>query len=50
MRVTERANELGRSRGALHDHLRTLERRREVVEEQNGYRLSLPFLDIAVRI
>lgn len=45
--VTDLANELGHSKSTIHSHLRTLEERKIIVREGNGYRLSLRFLDMA---
>ncbi|WP_435180914.1 IclR family transcriptional regulator [Halorussus sp. AFM4] len=47
MGVTELADELGHSKSTIHSHLRTLEDRKMIVREEDGYRLSLGFLDIA---
>lgn len=44
--VTELSNHLGLSTSAVHTHLRTLERRGFVVEEELTYRPSLQFLGI----
>ncbi len=44
--VTALADELGRSKGSVHDHLTTLERLGYVVSEDGTYRLGLKFLDV----
>lgn len=48
--VTELANELGHSKSTIHSHLRTLEERKILVREGDGYRLSLRFLDMATHV
>ncbi len=45
--VTEIAEELGHSKSTVHSHLRTLEDRKLLVKEDDGYRLSLKILDMA---
>ncbi|UHQ98809.1 IclR family transcriptional regulator (plasmid) [Natrinema zhouii] len=46
-RVTEIANEIGISKGTVHCHLATLEENGYVINEGNGYKLGLRFIDIA---
>ncbi|WP_435320999.1 IclR family transcriptional regulator [Haloarchaeobius sp. TZWSO28] len=48
--VTDVANELGHSKSTIHSHLRTLEERQILVREEDGYRLSLRFLDMATHV
>ena len=48
--VTEIADELSHSKSTVHSHLRTLEDRRMIVREEEGYRLSLKFLDMATHV
>ncbi|MFC6863990.1 IclR family transcriptional regulator [Halomicroarcula sp. GCM10025817] len=48
--VTEIANDLGHSKSTVHSHLRTLEKRRVLVREGDGYRLSLRIIDMATRV
>lgn len=48
--VTEIADELGHSKSTVHSHLRTLEERKILVRERDGYRLSLRFLDMATHV
>lgn len=45
-RVTELANELGMSKGAVHSHLATLEQNEHVVKEGDHYRLGLRYLQL----
>ncbi|MEY7848394.1 IclR family transcriptional regulator [Natrarchaeobius sp. A-rgal3] len=45
--VTELAEELGHSKSTIHSHLRTLEERKILVRDGDGYRLSLRVLDMA---
>lgn len=49
-RVTEIANHLGHSKSTIHRHLSTLESNHLIVKEDNQYRLSLRFLDIAAHV
>jgi IclR family KDG regulon transcriptional repressor len=48
--VTELAEELDHSKSTIHSHLQTLERRKILVREGDGYRLSLRILDMANRV
>lgn len=48
--VTELADELGLSKGSVHNHLVTLERLGVVVSTDGQYRLGLGFLDIGVSV
>ncbi|WP_207592370.1 IclR family transcriptional regulator domain-containing protein [Halomontanus rarus] len=48
--VTELANELGHSKSTIHSHLRTLEERKILVRDGDGYRLSLRILDMAADV
>lgn len=50
MGVTEVATDLGHSKSTIHSHLRTLEERRILVRDEDGYRLSLRFLDMATHV
>ncbi len=43
--VTEIANHVGRSKGAVHNHLSTLHRNELVVKENDEYKIGLKFLD-----
>lgn len=45
--VTELATELDHSKSTIHSHLRTLEERKLLVRQGDGYRLSLRILDVA---
>lgn len=45
-RVTELADELGRSKGTVHSHLTTLLENEYVVKDGGEYRLSLRYLDL----
>jgi len=45
--VTELAEELDHSKSTIHSHLQTLEERKILVREGDGYRLSLRILDMA---
>lgn len=45
--VTELADELDHSKSTIHSHLRTLEERKMIVRDGDGYRLSLRVLDMA---
>lgn len=48
--VTELASELGHSKSTIHSHLKTLEERKIIVREDDGYRLSLRILDMATHV
>lgn len=48
--VTELADELEHSKSTIYSHLQTLEERKIIVREQNGYRLSLRILDMATHV
>ncbi len=48
--VTRIADELGHSKSTVHSHLRTLEERRIIVREGDGYRLGLRFLNVASHV
>lgn len=48
--VTELATELDRSKGSVHNHLRTLERLGYVVREDAEYRLGLRTLELGTRV
>ncbi|MGB9955508.1 IclR family transcriptional regulator [Haloferax prahovense] len=48
--VTRIADELGHSKSTVHSHLRTLEERRVIVREGDGYRLGLRFLNVASHV
>ena len=48
--VTEIADELEHSKSTIHSHLRTLEERKIIVREDDGYRLSLRILDMATHV
>lgn len=48
--VTELADELGHSKSTIHSHLQTLNERRILVQDSDGYRLSLRILDMANRV
>ncbi|PSQ25582.1 IclR family transcriptional regulator [Halobacteriales archaeon QS_9_68_17] len=48
--VTELAEELGRSKGSVHDHLATLEQLGYVVNEGGEYRLGLGFLELGTGV
>lgn len=48
--VTELANELGHSKSTIYSHLQTLKERNILVQENDGYRLSLRILDIATHV
>lgn len=50
MGVTEIATKLGHSKSTIHSHLRTLRERHLLVREEDGYRLSLRFLDMATHV
>lgn len=50
VRVTALAEELDHSKSTIHSHLQTLRDRRLVVREEEGYRLSLRFLDVATSV
>lgn len=45
--ITELASELDHSKSTIHSHLRTLETRRIIVRDDDGYRLSITILDMA---
>jgi DNA-binding IclR family transcriptional regulator len=45
--VTELADELDHSKSTVHSHLRTLEERKVLVREGDGYRMSLRILNMA---
>ena len=44
--VTELASELGRSKGTVHSHLATLLENEYIIKREDGYRLSLRYLDL----
>lgn len=48
--VTELATELNHSKSTIHSHLRTLEDRKLIVNDEDGYRLSLRILDMATHV
>lgn len=48
--VTGLAEELDHSKSTIHSHLRTLEERKILVREGDGYRLSLRILDMATHV
>lgn len=48
--VTEFADELGHSKSTIHNHLQTLQEQKLVVQEEDGYRLSLRILDMAMHV
>ncbi len=48
--ITELATELGHSKSTIYSHLQTLTERNYLVQEPEGYRLSLRVLDIANRV
>ena len=48
--VTQIAEELGHSKSTIHSHLRTLETRKFIVRDGDGYRLSLRILDMATHV
>ena len=48
--VTQIADELGHSKSTIHSHLRTLENRKFIVRDGDGYRLSLRILDMATHV
>lgn len=48
--VTEIANRLNHSKSTIHSHLRTLEDRKLIVKENDGYRLSLQILNMAKNV
>lgn len=49
-RVTEIANELGRSKGTVHCHLATLLEDEHVVKDDEEYRLGLRYLELGERV
>lgn len=44
--VTEIADELGRSKGTVHSHLSTLRQNEYLTKDEDGYRLSLRYLEL----
>lgn len=48
--VTELAEELGRSKGSVHDHLATLEQLGYVAKDDGEYRLGLRFLELGTGV
>jgi DNA-binding IclR family transcriptional regulator len=48
--VTELSEELGHSKSTIHSHLQTLEERKMLVRDGDGYRLSLRILDMATDV
>lgn len=48
--VTELADQLGHSKSTVHNHLQTLEEQQLIVREEDGYRLSLRILDMAMHV
>lgn len=48
--VTELAEELGHSKSTIYSHLQTLNERHILVQDSDGYRLSLRILDMANRV
>lgn len=50
LNVTELANELDHSKSTVYSHLQTLKEREILVQESDGYRLSLKILDMATSV
>ncbi|QKY18677.1 IclR family transcriptional regulator [Halorubrum sp. CBA1229] len=48
--ITEISNRTGHSKSTIYDHLRTLEANQLVVKEDDQYRLSVRFLDVASHV